>query len=128
VATYLAGRIIGYYFAGFYLIATAFRPAVAGYVYLLRKLRAIGEEARYPRPDVVELRDRVEAHEQSVRELTGRFEAWQREQEGASRELRQSVHALSRELETTASRLTDNQDVIKGLQALARLVAQSTNS
>ena len=33
---------------------------------------------------------------------------------------------MSREFEATLTRLTDNQDVIKGIQAFARLMAQTT--
>ncbi|HLK59739.1 MAG TPA: hypothetical protein VKU00_24470 [Chthonomonadaceae bacterium] len=58
-------------------------------------------------------------HAQEVQRLMGQREA-------EYRELRQSVHAISREFETTASRLTDNQEVIKGIQAFVRLIAQST--
>ena len=43
-------------------------------------------------------------------------------------ELRGKVHAVGRELETTISRLTDNQEVIRGIQAFVRLVAQSSQT
>jgi len=126
------GVAVGYYFAVFFVASTMFRPAVAGYVYLSRKLRAVGEEVRYPREDVVELRGRVEAQEETLRaraEQTERLrealgaEAEAREAE--TRDLRQRLHALGREFETTVSRLTDNQEVIKGIQAFVRLIAQS---
>jgi hypothetical protein len=133
--TYFSGGKVGYYFAVFYLVSTAFRPAVAGYVYLSRKLAAIGEEARYPYEDVMELRSRVQWQEVAVRDLIEQFkdqrEALQQEtqaREAETRALRQSVHNISREFETTVSRLTDNQEVIKGIQAFVRLIAQSTQS
>src|SRR5205814_658943 len=40
VAAFTGGKV-GYYFALFYLVSTLFRPALAGYVYLSRKLRAL---------------------------------------------------------------------------------------
>ena len=49
------------------------------------------------------------------------------QRESEYRELRQSIHAVSREFETTVSRLTDNQEVIKGIQAFVRLITQSAN-
>jgi hypothetical protein len=55
--TYFSGGIVGYYFALFYLVSTAFRPVAAGYAYLTRRLSALGDEARYPRDDVLEARD-----------------------------------------------------------------------
>ncbi len=130
---YFARREVGYYFAAFYLVSTAFRPAAAGYVYLTRKLRAIGEEVRYPREDVKEMRMQVHLHEEKLRVLSEQVEhMWQNlEREAAARdsvdrELRQNIHAISREFETTVSRLTDNQEVLRGIQAFVRLIAQSS--
>jgi hypothetical protein len=133
--TSFAGGVVGYYFALFYLVSTAFRPTIAGYAYLSRKLSAIGKEVRYPREDVAEMRDRLKAQEETGKELTQQLEQvreqlQQEEQarETEDRELRRSVHAIGREFETTVSRLTDNQEVIRGIQAFVRLVAQSASS
>ena len=63
-----------------------------------------------------------------MRELTQQMEQLREELQTEQRQLRQSVQALCREFETTASGLTDNQVVIKGIQALARMVAESTHS
>ncbi len=133
--TYFAHGTVGYYFAVFYLISTVFRPAAAGYVYLSRKLRAIGEEARYPREDVVELRMRVKEHEERLKSLDAQLknqnDRLQQEagiREAEVRELRQSVHTIGREFESAIGRLTDNQEVIKGIQAFVRLVTQSTQA
>jgi hypothetical protein len=130
--TYFTHGVVGYYFAAFYLVSTLFRPTIAGYVYLLRKLKALGEESRYPREDVLEMRMRLDAQENLTRDLRADIERMERqatEQEGAHetqiRELRQRLHMLGREFETTASRLTDNQEVIKGIQAFVRLISQS---
>jgi hypothetical protein len=128
VVAYLAHHSIGYYFAAFYLVSTVFRPAAAGYVYLSRKLHAIEEEARYPREDVVEIREKLEQHEHQMDDLTRQMGRLREELQSEQRQLRQSVNALSHEFETTASSLTDNQEVIKGIQALARMVAQSTHA
>lgn len=132
---YYSGGKIGYYFAAFYLASTVFRPAVAGYVYLERKLRAINQEVRYPREDVVEIREKLKWQEITIRDLTDQMKDCRQgiEQEKHAREaetweLRQNVHALGREFETTVSRLTDNQEVIKGIQAFVRLIAQSAQS
>lgn len=128
----LSGGTLGYYFAGFYLVATLFRPAGAVYVFLSRRLRAIVAEARYPREDIVEVRQRLGAAECEARRLRegldGAMEAHRREAEeraAETRQIRESVHAIGRELETTVSRLTDNQEVIRGIQAFVRLVSQS---
>jgi hypothetical protein len=126
--TSLTGGRVGYYFAGFYLVSTAFRPAVAGYVYLWRKLRAIEAETRYPREDVVEIRGRLDRLESAIKTLTRQWEEQRAVWQAERRELRESVTALSRHFEQVAGSLTDNQEVIKGVQALARLVARSSDA
>jgi len=130
--SYITGGLVGYYFAVFYLVSTIFRPAVAGYWYLYTKLSAIGEEARYPREDVVTLKQKVESSEQSTQALTEQVNQLrgdaQREsqiRELETKELRQRVSAIGREFEATVSRLTDNQEVINGIQAFVRLISQS---
>ena len=133
--TYFTGGAVGYYFAAFYLIATAFRPVAAAYVYLSEKLKSIAREVRYPREDVVEMRGRIDAQERNLKDLTTRLESLQStldtertERAEETRELRQNVHNIGREFETTISRLTDNQEIIKGIQAFVRLVAQSAQN
>lgn len=130
--SYMTRGRVGYYFAVFYLVSTLFRPVVAGYVYLTRKLRAIGEEAHYPRADVVELRQRLDAQEEDMKGLKAfaerqtelmREETRQREEE--TRELRGQIGGMGREFESAVGRLTDNQEIIKGVQAFVRLISQS---
>ena len=130
--SYMTHGRVGYYFAVFYLVSTIFRPAVAGYVYLTRKLRAIGQEAHYPREDVVELRQRLDAQEEDMKGLKAfaerqtelmREETHKREEE--TRELRGRIGEVGREFESAIGRLTDNQEVIKGVQAFVRLISQS---
>lgn len=137
--TYFTHGTTGYYFAGFYLLSTLFRPTVAAYAYLAEKLRSVGEEAHYPREDVVELRMRMEQAEVEARRLneeiqTVREELRHAEEFAANRDAeleaeltdqRQRLHALTREFEVTVSRLTDNQEVIKGIQAFVRLIRNS---
>jgi hypothetical protein len=134
VAWWTGGIAVGYYFAVFYIVSTAFRPLAAAYTYLATRLRTLSDETRYPREDVMELRARVAALEVGLSALTERMDAagqaLQAETEAREtedRDLRQRVHAIGREFETTVSRLTDNQELIKGIQSFVRLVvAQSS--
>lgn len=125
-------RQVGYWFAVFYLVSTVFRPAVAGYAYLAHKLSAVGEEARYPREDIAEMRARLSTAEDICSLLRSETddlrtqliaEAAARAEE--SRELRERQNSLAREFEVTTSRLTDNREVISGIQAFVRLIAGS---
>lgn len=125
-------RQVGYWFAVFYLVSTVFRPAIAGYAYLSRKLAAVGEEARYPREDIAEMRARLSIAEDHSRQLRAdtdtlrsQLEAEATARAEESRELRERQNALAREFEVTTSRLTDNREVISGIQAFVRLIAGS---
>jgi hypothetical protein len=128
-------RQVGYWFAVFYLVSTVFRPAVAGYAYLSHKLSAVGEEARYPREDIAEMRARLDAADGISRQLRAETDELrsQLDVETAARadecrDLRERQNALAREFEVTASRLTDNREVISGIQAFVRLIAGSARS
>lgn len=60
---------IGYLGAIAALLLTGLRPAIRGYEYLTARLSSIQKEFKYPREDVVELRDRVRQLEATVKTL-----------------------------------------------------------
>jgi hypothetical protein len=112
---------VGYWFSGFFLISTLFRPLLAGYYFLWEKLKALHTETNYPREDVVELRERLEDTERLLERVRKSDET--REEELIA--LRARLAAIGAEFEGTLSRLTDQKAVIDGLQAIARLIARS---
>jgi hypothetical protein len=60
---------IGYWGAVAALLLTVLRPIVSAYEYLIGRLQQIGEQVRYPREDVQEVRMRLAEMENSVAEL-----------------------------------------------------------
>ncbi|MDG4864045.1 hypothetical protein P8605_38490 [Streptomyces sp. T-3] len=132
----VAGRALGYWFAGFFLLSTAFRPAGAYFDQLRRRLGLLLREVKYPREDVVELRAQVEHTLTGMRILEDKAE----EQYRALAELRRAhdaltmtayrradeadrrFTALARQFEDTVDRLTDNEEIITGLKAFLRLL------
>jgi hypothetical protein len=123
---------LGDAFAMFYLVSTMFRPGAAAYAHLWRRLVEMRTETIYPREDALQLRIQVEAMQSTLEQVNYRLEQMDQAQavERSERaeecaELRQSIHAISREFETTLSKLTDNQDVIRGIQAFVRLIGES---
>jgi len=60
---------IGYISSGAALLLTALRPAIGLYSYLAARLGAIRQTLRYPREDVMELRDRLTRLEANVTQL-----------------------------------------------------------
>ncbi|MET9803901.1 hypothetical protein [Streptomyces sp. NPDC006368] len=134
--TWVTGHAAGYWFAGFFLLSTLFRPAGAYFAQLRRRLGTLLKDVTYPRDDVVELRARVDHAEAGVKVLEDKAE----EQYRALAELRRTVDALGmasyeradeadrritalgREFESTVNRLTDNQEIIAGVKAFLRLL------
>ncbi|MEM7714336.1 MAG: hypothetical protein AAF349_12320 [Cyanobacteria bacterium P01_A01_bin.68] len=57
---------VGYISSGAALLLTGLRPAISAYEYLYKRLTNIGRELKYPREDIVELRNRFSAVEEKV--------------------------------------------------------------
>ncbi|MFI0351246.1 hypothetical protein [Actinomadura sp. 9N407] len=143
VITYFSGAAVGYYFVGFYLLSTFFRPAHAWFVHLRRRLGTMLRETRYPRDDVLDLVDRMrflEGHVEAMRltteqlhgadlTLERRLESVDHDADRKGTELNRRIDALARKsdligrrFEDTIARVTDNQEVITGIKAFLRLL------
>ncbi|NUU22149.1 MAG: hypothetical protein HOV68_11650 [Streptomycetaceae bacterium] len=136
VITFVSGREVGYYFSGFYLLSTVFRPAQAYFAHLRVRLRGMLQDVKYPHENVVELRGRVAAAEREIETLQRRLEA----SDEAAAELRRLIEevevasaardnkldrqldAVGRRFEDTVNRMTDNREVIAGIKAFLRLI------
>ncbi|GCD93438.1 hypothetical protein [Embleya hyalina] len=134
--TWISGGVVGYWFAGFYLLSTLFRPGQAYAEHLSQRLRAMLREVTHPRDDVLAvgqeitaLKARVEALETRTEEL--RASVARLEETAVSEaahttarfhEADRRVEALGRRFEDTISQLTDNQEVISGIKAFLRLL------
>ncbi|MBH8573960.1 hypothetical protein I8752_13195 [Nostocaceae cyanobacterium CENA369] len=60
---------VGYISSGAALLLTILRPAIRAYEYLYARLAMIRQEWKYPREDIVELRDRFYSLEEKVRQI-----------------------------------------------------------
>lgn len=125
VVTFFSGAQIGYYFAGFYLLATGFRPIAAYTAHLRERVRSLGREVRYPRADVIALGERVSELEtvtQNLRRDIDELAAAGRGLELADHDLGRRMTLMARRFDETVDGLSDNQEVITGLKAFLRLV------
>ncbi len=120
---------LGYPFAGFYLLSCLVRPATAAVKQLRRRLENIAEDSRFPREDVLRLRDQVSAHEVATKRLGEELEAVRKDHaalEAATHEqrvaLEQKLVALTRKFEDSLERLTDNRELIAGIKAFLRMI------
>lgn len=60
---------VGYISSGAALLLTGLRPAISAYEYLTARLFSISQEWTYPREDIVELRNRFNILEETVKRL-----------------------------------------------------------
>src|SRR5215469_14328012 len=60
VITFVSGARIGYYFAGFYLLSAAIRPAAAYFSHLRERIGALSRESLHPREDILTLREELD--------------------------------------------------------------------
>jgi hypothetical protein len=99
--TYFSGHVLGYYFAAFYLLSCAIRPAAAYLGYVRVRIAGLLRETTHPRDDVVALTARFATLSGSVKALSGALVS---AQERASRE----VGGVRDELRGASARLRED--------------------
>jgi hypothetical protein len=124
-----SGEQWAWWFAGFYLLSTAVRPAWEYHRYLLMRLRQLKQEVHYPRNDVLALVEDVMVlkrqsaeHEAEYREVFQMVRVLEAQTQARDAELDRKVTGVGRSLEETVNKLTDNQEIISGIKAFLRLV------
>ncbi len=130
--TFASHGKVGYYFSLFYFVSTVFRPLLAGYEYLMSKLYTLSSAAYFPRFDSVELEQKLRVLEETYRLNEERYNALNAElyREKTEREeeafrLRHSITEIGNEFEATISRVSTNEEVVRGLGALVAFVRQA---
>ncbi|ACK71937.1 conserved hypothetical protein [Gloeothece citriformis PCC 7424] len=101
-ATGISG--VGYISSGATLLLTGLRPAIRTYEYLAARLSMIRQQIKYPREDILELRQRFEQLENNVEELQKKLdvnepESWATIQEEKVKQVRQEYTDLLAQLE-----------------------------
>jgi hypothetical protein len=152
--TFWTQGTVGYLFAFFYILATFFRPTSRAYFFLLGKLREIRSEVKFPREDVLKLRDdlnqliedvkalketdlqalrenidqierRLVLAEEDDRRSKAEIEDLHALVQRVERSFQDRIHCLSEEVERSLMKAFDNQDIINGVRAFAKLVKQA---
>ncbi len=144
--TYFNGGQIGYYFSFFYLLTTFFRPISQAYYYLINKLREIHGEILYPREDVNKLKseltlaiNRLDALEDRIKNSESRLTLSEETTKNLRSEIsnlnfaiervdktfQNRIQLLTTEVERILAKAFDQQDIINGLRAFARLIKQA---
>lgn len=101
---------VGYIGAGSALLLTLLRPAVRAYQYISDRLYQIRQEIKYPREDIILLKDNVEMLLNDVKDLKFQFDynesdAWVSRQNFTNQELKQNLAKLSQSLQDNLNNL-----------------------
>ncbi|MFM6189062.1 MAG: hypothetical protein ACKPEN_10490 [Planktothrix sp.] len=120
--------VVGYWGAGAALLLTLLRPSVRAYQYLAARLAMVRRQFCYPREDVVELRNRFEVLETTLKELERQLNlnnptSWAYQQQEKWQALRKNLTDLTTDLETLkATNLSEHQRLEKDAKnAIAQL-------
>lgn len=123
---------IGYISSGAALLLTGLRPAVAAYQYFLVRLNLIQHRFTYPRQDVVELRDRTDRIESTLKSLEDQLNpelsySWAANQQRGLEDTQKAIARLSATLEELrATNLTDHERLSReARQAISQLSTDS---
>lgn len=122
VIAYVSGAAAGYYFAGFYLLSAAVRPAVAYFAHLRDRIRALTRETTHPRDDVASLKHKVDTMATTLSGLQAELGQARR---GAAEDLRRTESTLSGDISHTRQLLTTDLARLQDAQAADRAAARS---
>lgn len=126
--TYASGHLLGYYFAAFYLLSCAIRPAAAYLGFLRARIASLLRETKYPRDDVIDFATRLAtltAEVEALRDKTGLAqERTSRELDGVRDDLRGSATRLREDLRLAREASEGDREAVRErVSAVERRVA-----
>lgn len=125
----VSGALLGYYLAGFYLLSTAIRPAVAYLAHLRMRVVVLRRESTHPRDDVMSMRIAYRAVAEDLEGLRRQVTADLARIDGAlvaarhrDEDVRARVDGIARRIEDTLDGFSDHQELLTGIRALVRMI------
>jgi hypothetical protein len=139
VAWYSKG-VLGYWFSGFFLLSTVFRPIHAFYTHQKKRLRDLRSRCLLPREDAAGLFERLrsleanlqdlsqtvktdrENQERNLEEMTGNFEKLRTGTTTEVRRFNDRVSQVCDEFQKSIEKLTEDQELLRGIRAFVHLI------
>lgn len=122
VFAYVSGALTGYYLAGFYLLSTTARPAIAYFAHLRERITALQRASTHPRDDVATLTASVTSLTDAVETL--RHQAHEA-RETAAEDVRRTRAALTDDLAHLRQQTTTDLTRLENAQATDRGTART---
>ncbi|MBE9139916.1 hypothetical protein IQ254_22420 [Nodosilinea sp. LEGE 07088] len=121
---------LGYWGSAAALLLSGLRPAIRAYQYFATRIATIQQQFKYPREDVVWLRDRLTQAETQIERLSTQLDtddpaSWAATEQRQRQALRQDLTVLATEVTTlNATNQAEHQRLaLEGRQAIAQLSA-----
>jgi hypothetical protein len=105
----VSGNTTGYYLAGIFLLATAFRPAAAYFAHVRERIKVLTRESTHPRDDVASLRERADTITCAVDELRSDLQRVRDDLRRAESALAGDITRARQLVDTDLTRLQDSQ-------------------
>ena len=139
-ATYYSGGNLGYYFAGFFLLSTTFRPGWAFYLAQRRRFAMLRSRTYVPRQDATQLAMRIDTLESNLMQLTeeirynaeqvndklGKLQLDQNQIAEDHRQMNkkyyQKVEMICDEFEKSISKLNHDKELLSGMKAFIKMI------
>lgn len=119
---------LGYWGSAAALLLSGLRPAIRAYQYFATRIATIQQQFKYPREDVIWLRDRLSQAESQIQQLTAQLDiedpaSWAATEQRQRQALRQDLTVLATEATTlVATNQAEHQRLaLEGRQAIAQL-------
>ncbi|MCP4697226.1 MAG: hypothetical protein GY862_10295 [Gammaproteobacteria bacterium] len=140
LATYFSDGYLGYYFAGFFLLSTGFRPLSAYYSHQKARFAALRARCKVPREDAINFAVRIKALEKSHKELEKTIEAGAKETQKSfqktqadldqlhatiirlNREYQEKADRVCDEFTRTVDKLSEDKELLLGLRAFIKMI------
>lgn len=144
LVTYFSNGYIGYYFAFFFLLSTAFRPLLAFYTHQKSRLTALHRRSKIPREDAIDFANRIKSLEHIQKETHKKTETFTQTNQQAldkihqeldklyaliknqNRQYTEKVDRVSDEFSRSIEKLTEDKELLRGIRAFVKLV-KTTN-
>jgi len=145
LATYYSGGFLGYYFAGFYLLSTFFRPIASFYVMQRQRFASLRSRCKVPREDAINFAMRIEELERGFKEfqkstaegfediegqhseLSAELRAARSDGSAQFRQLDQKLDQVLNEFTRSIEKLTEDKELLRGIRAFVKVIKEESS-
>ncbi|MDM8546911.1 hypothetical protein QUF61_10490 [Candidatus Venteria ishoeyi] len=141
--TYFSGAQIGYYFAGFFLLSTGFRPLLAFYQHQKARFAALRRRCKVPREDALDFAGRIKKLEKQLEAMEKQDKKTEEKNQQAfldvqadldhlhtlmkkqNRNYEEKTDKVCDEFSHAVEKLSSDQEFLSGMRAFIKMIKTS---